>query len=164
MKYLLISCSILLSSFIQAQRNCGTMEAYSSALQMNPELASKRESIEGQIRQWIATQSNSSRSVITIPVVVHVIYNTSEQNISDAQVQSQIDVLNDDFRRLNANFSQTPAAFQGVAADFEIEFCLATVDPNGAVTTGITRTQTTVGSLLLLGHQRPAQYVQVQCS
>ena len=153
MKTLLFSCSILFSLFIHAQRNCGTMEVYSSALQMNPELSSKRENIEGQIRQWIATQSNSSRSVITIPVVVHVIYNTSEQNISDAQVQSQIDVLNEDYARLNADASQTPAMFNSIVANCEIQFCLAKTDPFNQETSGITRTQTTsssfsIGSLM----------------
>jgi len=45
-------------------------------------------------------------------------------------VQSQIDVLNEDFRRLNTDAVNTPSAFQSVAADTEIEFCLATSDPN----------------------------------
>ncbi len=146
MKTLLIFCSILFSTFIHAQRNCGTMEAYSNALQMNPELASNRESIEGQISHWIATQSNSSRSVITIPVVVHVIYNTSEQNISDAQVQSQIDVLNEDYARLNADASQTPSMFNNIVANCEIQFCLAKTDPLNQATSGITRTQTAASS------------------
>ena len=122
------------------------MEAYSNTLQMNPELASNRESIEGQIRHWIATQSNSSRSVITIPVVVHVIYNNAEQNISDAQVQSQIDVLNEDYARLNADASQTPAMFDSIVANCEIQFCLAKTDPFNQSTSGITRTQTSASS------------------
>ena len=54
-----------------------------------------------------------------------------------------MDVLNDDFRRTNSDASNTPAVWQNVAADCEIDFCLATVDPNGAFTTGITRTATT---------------------
>ena len=122
------------------------MEAYSNALQMNPELASNREAIEGQINQWVSTQSNSSRSVITIPVVVHVIYNTTEQNISDAQVQSQIDVLNEDYARLNADASQTPSMFNDIVANCEIQFCLAKTDPFNQATTGITRTQTAASS------------------
>ena len=84
----------------------------------------------------------SSSTIITIPVVVHVVYYNSTENISTAQVQSQIDILNEDFRRLNADAANTPFAFQSVAADCEIEFCLATTDPNGNSTTGITRTST----------------------
>jgi hypothetical protein len=79
---------------------------------------------------------------ITIPVVVHVVWNTAEQNISDAQIQSQIDVLNEDYRRRNADARQTPSQFAGVATDVNIEFKLACVDPNGNPTTGIVRANT----------------------
>ena len=84
------------------------------------------------------------RPVITIPVVVHVMYYQSDAlgtgtNISDAQIQSQIDVLNEDFRRLNSNIYSVPAAFRGISADPLIQFCLAQQDPNGNFTTGINR-------------------------
>jgi len=85
-------------------------------------------------------------NLITIPVVVHVIYKNSSQNISDAQIFSQIDILNEDFRMNNSDASSVPSAFAGAAADCEIEFCLAVRDPNGNVTTGITRTYTTTSS------------------
>ena len=81
-------------------------------------------------------------SIITIPVVVHVIYNNSSENISDAQIQSQIDVLNEDFRRTNSDANNTWSQ----AADTEIEFCLSTVDPNGNATTGITRKSSNTSS------------------
>ena len=80
--------------------------------------------------------------VVRIPVVVHVVWNTAAQNISDAQIQSQLDVLNADFRRTNADAANVPAAFAGVAADTRIEFALAVRDPNCGVTDGITRTHT----------------------
>lgn len=84
------------------------------------------------------------QGVITIPVVVHIVYNTMQPagNITDAQVISKINVLNEDFRRLNADAVNTPSVFSGVAADVEIEFCLASEDPNGLPTNGITRTHT----------------------
>lgn len=75
--------------------------------------------------------------VILIPVVVHVLYNTNGQNISDEQVLSQIKVLNEDFRRLNKDAIYTPAPFKNVAADTRIVFSLAKVDPNGYATNGI---------------------------
>ncbi|MCB0639531.1 MAG: T9SS type A sorting domain-containing protein [Lewinella sp.] len=84
--------------------------------------------------------SRAVTGVITIPVVVHVIYNKSTENISDAQILSQIQVLNDDFRRTNSDADNTWSQ----AADSEIEFCMATTDPNGNPTTGITRTSTSV--------------------
>jgi hypothetical protein len=65
--------------------------------------------------------------VITIPVYVHVIYNNSNQNISDAQINSQIAVLNDDFARTNSDAGNTPSVFQDVAADTEIQFVLTAV-------------------------------------
>ena len=84
--------------------------------------------------------------VTRIPVVVHVIWNTAAQNISDAQIASQIDVLNRDYRRTNPDVGNTPAVFLPLTADARIEFFLATVDPNGAQTTGIDRRQTTFAS------------------
>lgn len=89
------------------------------------------------------TANRTSATLYTIPVVVHVVYNTSAQNLSDAIIQSQIDVLNKDFSRTNADASNTPAAFLGVAADCQIRFQLATRDPNGNTTTGIVRKSTT---------------------
>ncbi len=80
--------------------------------------------------------------VITIPVVVHILYNTTAQNISDNQIFSQIDVLNEDFRKLNSDAALVPSIWQSVAADVQLEFCLATKDPYGNPTNGITRTST----------------------
>ena len=109
----------------------------------DPQLAQKMAQDEIDLQNRIQNQSNNKMSsVITIPVVVHVVYNNLTNNISDAQIQSQIDILNEDFRRLNADTSSTPLTFQSVAADVEIEFCLASQDPYGITTNGITRTLT----------------------
>jgi hypothetical protein len=80
--------------------------------------------------------------VIVVPVVIHVLYNTSAQNISDQQVLSQLTVLNNDYRRRNADTVNTPVPFKSVAADAKIVFCLAKVDPNGNYTSGILRKYT----------------------
>jgi hypothetical protein len=87
----------------------------------------------------------AAQSIWRIPVVVHVVYNSPEQNISDEQVRSQIRVLTQDFRRTNPDTGQTLAAFKSVAADCEIEFYLAQADEAGNPTTGITRTYTLHG-------------------
>lgn len=79
---------------------------------------------------------------VSVPVVFHVVYNEPEQNISDEQIFSQLDILNADFSRTNADAGNTPSYFESVAANAGIEFCLATIDPDGDPTTGITRTQT----------------------
>lgn len=124
------------------QRNCGTMEHLEQEIQLDPERALRLEQIENHTRQILNSEARDVDGVITIPVVVHVVWNTNQENISDAQVQSQIDVLNEDFRRLNSDADNTWSQ----ASDSEIEFCLATVDPNGNPTNGITRTFTSRSS------------------
>jgi hypothetical protein len=81
-------------------------------------------------------------TVIRIPVVVHVLFHTDQENIDDAQIHSQIDALNRDYRFRNEDRSQIPAAFRALATDTLIEFALAVRDPEGRPTTGITRTRT----------------------
>ena len=139
-----IFCSFL--SFSQV-RNCGTMEHLEYLQSQDPMLKMRMAKNEQILQNWIQNQPEGfSSNIITIPVVVHVVYYNSNENISTAQIQSQIDVLNEDFRRLNTDASNTPSAFQTVAADCQIEFCLATTDPNGNSTDGITRTQTNQSS------------------
>ena len=82
------------------------------------------------------------RAILTIPVVVHVIWHTTTENIFSATIAAQFDFSGKDYRRLNTDTINTPPAFQSVAADAEIEFCLATIDPSGNPTSGITRTYT----------------------
>ncbi|MEL7161834.1 MAG: zinc metalloprotease, partial [Bacteroidota bacterium] len=82
--------------------------------------------------------------VTTIPVVVHVVYNNATENISAAQVQSQVDVLNEIFRAANPDIGTVPSAFSSQVADLRIQFALAQRDPNCEPTSGITRTETDV--------------------
>src|SRR5690606_37372380 len=79
-----------------------------------------------------------------IPVLVHVVYRTDAENISQAQIESQIEVLNAAFRRRNADIKNVPAPFQPLIGDPRLEFALATTDPAGNPTNGVTRTPTTV--------------------
>ena len=82
--------------------------------------------------------------IYTIPVVFHILHNNGSENISDAQVNDAIAVLNRDYRRLNADADQVNAPFIGMPTDVEVEFVLATVAPNGNCFNGITRTVTTL--------------------
>lgn len=94
-----------------------------------------------------AAKTTLNEEVYVIPVVVHVIHNDNSgeigtpysSNISLAQIESQIEVLNEDFRRRNADTSDTPDYFKPVATDTKIEFCLASTDPNGNATDGVVR-------------------------
>ncbi len=124
-------------SRIYAQARCGTMQ-----LQAPQSKAWQRHAAEQQIAYQKAAGTPSNKITGTervIPVVVHLIQQSPLAVISDARVQSQIDVLNEDFRKMNADTSSIPQEFQGVAANCEIRFCLATIDPNGCPTTGINR-------------------------
>ena len=86
---------------------------------------------------------NVNRDIVyQVPVVFHIVYNTENQNLSDEVIESQLNALNEDFRRLNENASNTREIFLPYAGDPEIEFYLATEDPNGNPTTGITHTYT----------------------
>jgi hypothetical protein len=123
-------------------RTCATMDVHRRLLTMSPEYARNRDLIENQALRFVDLRTGVTR----IPVVVHVVWNTPAQNISDAQIASQIDVLNHDFRRTNPDVSSTPAPFLPLTADARIEFALANVDPHGAPTSGIERRQTSVTS------------------
>ncbi|MFM2146502.1 MAG: hypothetical protein RL732_1338 [Bacteroidota bacterium] len=141
---LLCSCSQLI-----AQDACHSQEYLEQEIRRDPTLKVRLEKA-AQVpttfqRELISgTQSNQSSNlpVIRIPVIVHVLYNKPEQNITDAQVFSQIDALNKEFRKAHADTALIPAAFHDLAADCFIEFTLAKVDPQGYATTGIVRKST----------------------
>jgi|AntRauTorckE5430_2_1112549.scaffolds.fasta_scaffold00452_2 hypothetical protein len=138
--FLLFAFAVFSILSLSAQRDCGTMEALEQAIEQDPTILDRMEKIEEFTRNF--RQDPGEKAVFSIPVVVHVVYRNGTQNISDAQVQSQIAVMNEDFRRLNSDAD----GVWSQAADAEIEFCLATVDPNGNATSGITRTTTTESS------------------
>ncbi len=143
MKNYLVILTLLLSFTSFAQQRCHTNEHVENLNKKYPEYQKNRNQVNKQTINWIESNyQNDVKSIITIPVVVHVVWNTSQENISDQQIFSQIDVLNADFRRTNIDAIMTPSVWTSIAADTEIEFCLASVDPNGAFTSGITRTQT----------------------
>lgn len=128
----------------RAQDRCGMIE-------MQQNLQNKRSVRESnkQFEQWLkqrqvnATARTGAEDKLYIPVVVHVIHRGEAvgvgTNISDGQIISQIKVLNNDFNRLNADASNTPAEFQSVAGNMSIEFVLAKQDPDGEETNGIVR-------------------------
>ena len=141
----LLSFLFALVTFAQ-ERNCASMENLELRKQLDPQLESRMQAIEDytkvkvqELEQLEGQQNKIVGNIITIPVVVHVLYRNSTENISVAQIQSQLDVLNEDFRRTNPDADNVWSQ----AADTQIEFCLSTVDPNGNSTSGITRKSTT---------------------
>lgn len=144
---------IIIGSTLQGfgQQRCATVE-YQKIIDPHYELKNTR------FENWISRQQvrptvksfrthGTSSATYVIPVVFHVIHNGEPigtgTNISDAQLISQIHVLNKDFQRLNADASQTPAEFLSVAGNLDIEFVLAKQDPEGLATNGIRRVQGT---------------------
>jgi hypothetical protein len=126
-------------------RDCGTHDVHLEMLTRDPDYARARLSIEAQARSFLKSGRATERLMPrTIPVVVHVIYRSEAENISDRQVISQIDALNRDFRMRNSDVANVPAPFKPLATDAQIEFALARIDPDRQPTNGVTRTRTTV--------------------
>lgn len=127
---------------------CSSMEVLERLKKEDPTLEGRMEKIEEETQAWITKNAKNPKpfALVKIPTVVHVVYANSTQNVSDALVQGQINALNKDYRKTNADASNIPSAFASIAADCEIEFCLAAKDPNGANTNGIIRKQTSVAS------------------
>jgi Pregnancy-associated plasma protein-A/Secretion system C-terminal sorting domain/Fibronectin type III domain len=126
-------------------RGCGAYE-HLQHMEQDATVKANRTAIETFTKNYVAAHPNGTRAVITIPVVVHVVYNTATQNISDAQIASQLAVLNADFSKANADWTSTPSVFQSLVANAEIQFCMAQRTPTGAATTGIIRKSTTTAS------------------
>ena len=109
-----------------SRRGCATQEVLEAQLKADPMLAIKMNEIEAFTAKHGLTNFTGRlvNGKIEIPVVVNVLYRTSAQNISDAQIQSQIDVLNKDFNALNSDYNNVPALFSGVKANIGITFVL----------------------------------------
>jgi Pregnancy-associated plasma protein-A/Secretion system C-terminal sorting domain len=151
-RIILLLISSLTFLFASSQRICSSEEYRQQLLRSTPGLSEKISAIEVfsknfQLHKFLSAPADTTKtglSVINIPVIVHVIYNSAIGNISDAQIQSQIDVLNKDYRRQNADTNNTPSYFQQLAADCGFHFTLAKVDPHGYATNGIVRKHTAI--------------------
>ncbi|PFV86276.1 zinc metalloprotease [Bacillus thuringiensis] len=125
-------------------RRCATIDLHHKLLQESEQYKNARVEIESMTNEYLnSARVQEERPVVKIPVVVHVVWNTEEQNISEEQVHSQIDVLNLDFRAANPDIANVPSVFKDSVSDARVEFFLATKDPNGNQTNGIARTHTT---------------------
>jgi hypothetical protein len=126
------------------RRQCGTMQVHFRLLETHAAFRANQAAIEHATRQRLARGLVRRRAgPAVIPVVVHVVYNTAAENISAAQVRSQIAVLNRDYRAKNPDRTKTPAVWQGLVTDAGAKFVLASKDPAGKKSTGIIRTKTT---------------------
>ena len=132
-KHLLLSVLsiILLFQGFTQQRSCASYELLLQQMAADPVFASKvreaEKNFDNYRRQTGPLLPGARATTITIPVVVHVVYNNAAQNISDAQVQSQIDVLNEDFNATNRDYNNYDAGYTAVKGNPSINFCLVQV-------------------------------------
>ena len=126
------------------RRKCGTMEVHERLSEEYPSYRRNQLRIDEQIERSLRTgeAQEAMRRVIKIPVVVHVLYRRDAENISKRQINSQITVLNRDYRATNPDKSNVPAPWSSLATDAKVEFELARKDPDGHRSDGITRTET----------------------
>ncbi|GAA3688452.1 zinc metalloprotease [Arthrobacter ginkgonis] len=125
---------------------CGTMDVHRRLMTESITYQERRALIENRAMAYESQARGLARTgLVTIPVVVHVVHHPDEpsQNVSEAQIHSQLEVLNQDFRAGNADASKVPAVWKDRVADCNIEFRLASQDPDGNSTEGITRTEST---------------------
>ena len=152
MKKTLLIGLLLIAFFAKAQdrnvKKCATTPLVEYEMQTNPQYKNTVENYFNGLQEWLNNNPNSKNTVITIPVVVHVIHKQSHNlgigtNIPQIQIDDAIRILNEDYRKMNPEFPSPPRnTFTSYAGDCELEFCLATTDENGNATTGVTRTST----------------------
>ncbi|WP_194087911.1 zinc metalloprotease [Cryobacterium algoritolerans] len=128
---------------LPTRRSCGTSEVNERLMRSVEGYAEARAEIENRTARVLDAGVALRTGCTQIPVVVHVVYRNAAENVSAAQIDSQIAVLNADFRATNADKSSTPPVFQPLIGDARVTFKLATTDPSGNPTDGITRTSST---------------------
>ncbi len=123
---------------------CGFKELMSKSITKDISVLKKIEDYERMVDTFISKIDNnlSNRSIIRIPVVVHIVWNTPEENIDEGMIYSQIEALNRDFSAKNTDFNQIPTEFKNTFGHTDIEFCLADKDIFGNSTNGIVRVKT----------------------
>ena len=135
------------SSYLNAQRNCTTNLYAQEAFSKDAAIKRNFNAVESFIARQLLSNRNeysTEAAVIKIPVVVHILYHTQDQKLTDAQINNQINILNECFRKKNADTVNIPARFKSLATDCEIEFQLATSDSRKRYTTGINRQYTPI--------------------
>ena len=105
------------------RRMCGAMAAHMMLLERFPSFRASQMRLEGATTKRRETGEDMAKAkIVTIKTVVHVVHNNDEQNISTAQINSQIAAMNKDFRATNADRSQTPDPWKGLVSDTRLQF------------------------------------------
>ena len=152
-KYITLLIILINCQFIQSQnyyqKKCNTTFLVNKEIQEHPEYRKNIQNLISQNKEWIQNNKKNSHQAITIPIVIHVVHRSTHSNIgsgtniSNAQIEDAIKILNEDYSKTNPEFPNPPRnTFVNWAGNPNLEFCLATIDPNGQPTNGITRTST----------------------
>jgi PKD repeat protein len=128
---------------LPATKPCAQHEVTSYMQQNDPQRYAEYEQARLTMNHEAHSAVEKAGTVYTIPVVFHILHNNGSENISDAQIQNALNILNRDFRKQNTDVNNVVAQFLPLAGDVEIEFAFAKVAPNGTCFNGITRTQST---------------------
>jgi hypothetical protein len=121
------------------RRSCGAMAAHMMLLEKFPAFRAAQMRLEGSTSRRREVGFDAAKSkIVTVKVVVNVVYKTDVQNISDAQIKSQIAALNKDFRATNPDKSKTPTPFKGLVSDARINFKLVKVTRTKTTKSGFT--------------------------
>ena len=136
-----------ISSLFAQTSPCAVDAMVREYLQTNPQAVQRflqtRQEILAMRDQLELEEENRSEAIFYVPVVFHVIHSGQAvgvgANLSETQLLSQLEALNRDFRKRNADTLLAPAIFKNRIADIRIAFCLAETDPSGNPTSGITR-------------------------
>ena len=149
---IILSFSVLLNLQITAQENlkkCISTSLAEKELISNPDYAEGRANVIAENKIWLQNDSQE-KITINIPVVVHIVHRSNYtqigqgNNISNAQIEDALRVLNEDYSKTNPEYPNPPRnTFLNYWGNPDMKFCLATIDPDGNSTSGITRTPTT---------------------
>ena len=125
-------------------RSCGSVQNYFRQVDFYPDLRRNQAVLEGMTLASARSGSGVRRALpAEIPVVVHILYRAEADDLSDEQVATQIAVLNEDYAAANEDLKNVPPVFTDRVGNPGLRFALATVDPTGAATSGITRRKIT---------------------
>jgi len=135
---------ILFCAHLSAQntKECLTDEILRAAIEKDPNVSKALEELDQNHLNYLENMARNGQrvgSVKVIPIVFHIVHKYGSENISKAQVESAVAVINEDFRKLNTDLSKIKSEFQPIIGDVGLEFRLAKIDPNGNCTEGITR-------------------------
>ena len=154
-KIIILCLSVIFTGQLTAQENfkkCITTRLVEQELISNPDYAKARANIISENKIWIKNNSKE-KNTINIPVVIHIIHKNTHSNIgigtniSNAQIEDALKILNEDYSKTNPEYPNPPRnTFLNNWGNPNLKFCLATIDPNGNPTNGITRTSTTKAS------------------